>query len=64
MSKPKHPQHGGQRPGSGAKKKPGAKKLVTFRLSRESIDYLDRQANKSQTVDEAIKALPDFRSKP
>ena len=64
MTKAQPNTHGGQRPGSGAKKQPGSKKLVTFRLSRESIAYLDRQENKSQTVDGAIKALPDFEAKP
>lgn len=45
---------GGKREGSGRKRLDQTKKKVSFSLSNESIDYLEKQKNKSRTIDEAL----------
>lgn len=45
---------GGRREGSG--RKALGKKAVTLKLSEESVEILARQENKSEFVDELIKA--------
>lgn len=53
--------HGGKREGSGRKKSDNSKKMVSFRLARDVVEYLDSvHIPKSHVVEDAIR---EYKSK-
>ena len=56
--------HGGPRPNSGAKPKPDdeKRKMRSYRYAPEICEYLDSCPCKTEAIESAIKASPDYRT--
>lgn len=57
-----NPTRGGSRAGSGRKKDPDARKMVSLRLSLETIAYLATVENKTETVESTIRASKAYKT--
>ena len=56
------PTRGGARKGSGRKPDPNARKMVSLRLSLETVDYLATVDNKTEAIEAAVKNSKAFKA--